>query len=315
MANKEKYRQLCEVEKSIPLFSQSWWLDAVCGDGWDVCLVEKNEQVLASMPYVVKRKRGFVTVSQPPLTQNLGPWIRNTNAKHAQKNSREKKLMGLLIDQLPKFARFSQNWHFSRTNWLPFYWRGFSQTTNYTYRLESISNENEIWSGFRQNIRTDIKKATNRCGVRVRTDLGIKEFLTLNTKVFSRQGKPVPYTAELVHGLDIAAADKNCRKIFIAEDTDGQKHAAIYLVWDETCAYYLMGGGDPKLRNSGATSLCLWEAIRFASTVTKSFDFEGSMIEPVERFFRSFGAVQTPYHNISRTPSLALRLGLVLKGL
>jgi len=256
-----------------------------------------------------------MVVSQPPLTQYLGPWIKKTNAKYAEKISREKKLMGLLIDQIPKYAMFLQNWHFSCTNWLPFYWRGFSQTTKYTYRLESISDENEIWSGFKQNVRTDIKKAMNRSELRVRTDLGIKEFLTLNTKVFSRQGKPVPYTADLVYKLDSAAADHNCRKIFIAEDPSGQKHAGIYLIWDENSAYYLMGGGDPKLRNSGATSLCMWEAIRFASTVTKSFDFEGSMIEPVERFFRSFGATQTPYHSMSHIPSKLLRLCMVLKGL
>jgi hypothetical protein len=79
-----------------------------------------------------------------------------------------------------------------------------------------------------------------------------------------------------------------------------------------------MGGGHPELRSSGATSLCMWEAIRHAAKVTKSFNFEGSMIESVERFFRAFGAVQTPYFNISKTPSRLLRvkqaLGLVLRG-
>lgn len=74
-----------------------------------------------------------------------------------------------------------------------------------------------------------------------------------------------------------------------------------------------MGGGDPALRNSGATSLCMWEAIRFAATVTKSFDFEGSMIEPVERYFRAFGAIQTPYFSVSKTPSRLLSSYQVLR--
>jgi hypothetical protein len=64
-----------------------------------------------------------------------------------------------------------------------------------------------------------------------------------------------------------------------------------------------MGGSDPELRNSGANSLCMWEAIKFASTVTKAFDFEGSMIESVERFFRAFGARQVPYFQISKINS------------
>jgi hypothetical protein len=65
-----------------------------------------------------------------------------------------------------------------------------------------------------------------------------------------------------------------------------------------------MGGANPELRSSGATSLCLWEAIRFASKVCSRFDFEGSMIEPVERFFRGFGARQVPYFQINKKSRL-----------
>ena len=42
----------------------------------------------------------------------------------------------------------------------------------------------------------------------------------------------------------------------------------------------------------------MWHAIQFAATVSRVVDFEGSMMEPVERFFRGFGAVQTPYFAI-----------------
>src|SRR5690606_13716638 len=90
------------------------------------------------------------------------------------------------------------------------------------------------------------------------------------------------------------------------EDGGGRQHAGVYIVWDSESAYYIMGGGDPELRNSGATSYCMWEAIRFSATVSRRFDFEGSMIEPVERFFRAFGAELTPYFQISRSKSLIL---------
>jgi hypothetical protein len=92
-------------------------------------------------------------------------------------------------------------------------------------------------------------------------------------------------------------------------------HAGIYVVWDEQSAYYLMGGGDPELRSSGATSLCMWEAIKFVSTKTKSFDFEGSMIERVERFFRAFGAIQTPYFSITKTDSRVFKIAQIARSL
>lgn len=300
---KDRYRALCNQEDSIPLFSQAWWLDAVAEDAWDVCLVTKGDMVHASMPYMVKKKFGQTVISQPPLTQTLGPWIRPTTSKYAKRLSREKELMEALINQLPAYGYMSQSWHHYQTNWLAFYWRGFSQSTRYTYRIENLNNEDEIWGGLQQNIRTDIKKARDREQLTVRADLGIDDFFDLNRKVFERQGKSVPYTKALVDRLDQAAKEKGCRQILIAEDSEGRRHAGVYIVWDKDTAYYLMGGGDPALRNSGATSLCMWEAIRFAATVTKSFDFEGSMLEPVERFVRAFGATQTPYFSISKTNS------------
>jgi len=56
----------------------------------------------------------------------------------------------------------------------------------------------------------------------------------------------------------------------------------------------------------------MWHAIQFASTVSTIFDFEGSMIEPVERFFRGFGAVQTPYFSLThvRSKRVATALGM-----
>lgn len=306
---KDLYRQLCEFEPSIPLFSRAWWLDAVAGEDWDVVMVEKGGSIIAAMPYVWSQRYGFTVISQPPLTQTQGPWIKSSGAKYAKRLSREKDLMEALIKQLPRYHHFSQNWHFEQTNWLPFYWQGFSQTTRYTYRISDLQSkgEKDIWSEFQQNIRTDIKKALNREHLVVRDDLPLDSFYQLNAMVFQRQRKKVPYPKAFVEKLDKAACQRGCRKVFIAEDEYGRHHAGVYIVWDQNSAYYIMGGGNPDLRNSGATSLCMWEAIKFSSKVTRSFDFEGSMLEPVERFFRSFGAVQTPYFNISHSPSKSVK--------
>ncbi|WP_263079615.1 GNAT family N-acetyltransferase [Endozoicomonas sp. Mp262] len=310
MRNQERYKELCGRESSIPIFSQAWWLDAVAEKQWDVVIISKNGQIEATLPYTLRKKYGFNILSQPQLTQNLGPWIRSTNIKYTKQLAREKALMNALICQLPDYASFSQNWSPNITNWLPFYWKGFEQTTRYTYRLKNIDELDLIWQSFRENIRRDIRKAEKREGLIVRSDACVTDFLKLNEKVFLRQGKSLPYTRAFVERIDKAASQKQARKIFIAEDSQGRQHAGVYIIWDSNSAYYLMGGGDPELRNSGATSLCMWEAIKYSSKVTECFDFEGSMIEEVERFFRAFGATQTPYNHVSHTPS---RLAKTLK--
>lgn len=312
----DKYRALCDQEPSIPLFSQAWWLDATAGAGaWDVALVEKSGVIVAAMPYVLRKRYGFVRLGQPDLTQTLGPWLHEIGGKHSTKLTQHKDWLQALIAQLPPFSHFVQNWHWSVSNWLPFYWAGFNQTTRYTYILHELGDELALWKGLRENIRGDIKKASNRFNLRVRDDLLIDDFLILNRMTFARQGMNLPYAEGFVHKLDHACVVKKARKIFIAEDDQGRRHAGVYIVWDRNSTYYLMGGGDPELRNSGATSLCMWEAIKYAAKITQRFDFEGSMIEPVEKFFRAFGAQQTPYFTISKTPSRILKTALFLRNL
>ena len=63
-----------------------------------------------------------------------------------------------------------------------------------------------------------------------------------------------------------------------------------------------MAGDDPELRNSGAGVLLVWEAIQYTKNELglNIFDFEGSIIKPIERVRRQFGTKQIPYFNISK---------------
>ncbi|HUG58395.1 MAG TPA: GNAT family N-acetyltransferase [Candidimonas sp.] len=301
---KELYRQLCLQEPSIPIFFQDWWLDATAGSSnWDIALVKGKESIIACMPYACKKKVGLNISTVPQLTYCLGPWLRPLEARHAKQISYQKEVLEKLIELLPPFDHFKQKWHYTQTNWLPFYWRGFKQTTHYTYLLSLLGGEEALWQGFQENVRREIRKATSRGGLEVRQDLPVADFFRLNKLVFNRQKIAVPYSENLVDRIDQACATQNRRKIFIAQDAEGTLHAGVYIVWDDNSAYYLMGGSDPDLRNSGAMSLCMWEAIKFAAKVTKNFDFCGSMIEPVEHYVRAFGGVLTPYFTVSKTPS------------
>lgn len=307
--NKEKYREHCQEESSIPLFSRDWWLDVVCGEeNWDIALVEKGGHIIGTMPYFIKKRVGLTILTQPHLTQTLGPWIRPSESKYAKTLGYQKKVMEALIKQIPKFDYFTQNWHYNSKNWLPFYWNGFTQTTKYTYVLDDLTDSAKLWAGLESNIRGDIRKAQNRFHLEARADCKIDDFLEVNRMTFKRQNIPMPYSGEFVKKLDAECSKRKCRKVWMATDKNGRHHACAYIVWDENSAYYLMGGGNPDLRNSGANSLLMWEAIKHASSVTRKFDFEGSMLESVERFFHCFGAKQIPYHNICKINSKLIQI-------
>lgn len=306
MTKKNSYKNLCNTETTIPIFSRDWWMDAVCGEeNWDVILVEKGEQIIAALPYYFIQKGKKIKIRQPILTQTNGIWIKYPdNQKHSIKLSYEKKIIGKIADKLEKLpiTYYSQNFKYNFTNWLPFYWRGFKQTTRYSYIIKDLTNLEQVFQNFDRTKKQNIRKAEKL--VEVKQDLNIEEFYRLNQMTFIRQDMDIPYSFDFFKKLDNACDKHNCRKIFYAEDSEGRKHAAIYIIWDENSAYYLMAGTDPELKNSEATSLLLWEAIKFSSKVTKKFDFEGSMIEPIEKFFSLFGTEQKQYFNISKKRGL-----------
>ncbi len=75
------------------------------------------------------------------------------------------------------------------------------------------------------------------------------------------------------------------------------------IVWDDRRAYYLVGGYDDAADSANATALAMWSAVRFTSEVLHLpvFDFEGSMVPAVERFFRKFGGALLPTYTVSWT--------------
>lgn len=316
MSSKEKYRALCEQEFSIPLFNQAWWLDSTVGDDvWDVVLLEEHGEVVAAMPYVLKSRYGFKIISQPILTQSLGPWLRPSDAKYARQLGLQKKRIQALLANLPEFDHFQQSWHSSVTNWLPAYWMGYKQSTRYTYVIPDISDLDATLLSFDSSYRNKIRKAEKV--VRVRRGLSIEKFFEINALTFLRQNIEIPYSFEFLSRHDAILAERGRRQIFYAEDEDGQIHSALYLTWDALSSYVHMVGEDPGLRNSGAGILLIWEAIKYTADILKlnRFDFEGSMLESVEPVRRDCGGVQVPYFSITKTPSRILRTAFFLRDL
>jgi hypothetical protein len=283
---------------SYCIFQEPWWLDAVAPGSWRSLELSRGGELIARMPIVCSRKYGLRVIREPPLTPTLGPWIRSSHASRSKRMAEEKEIFTQLIDKLPSTDYLQINLNHRISNWLPFYWRGFDQTTRYTYILSDISDTEMVWRGLQESVRRNIRKAKRQ--VSVRTDPQLDRLIGLVARTFTRQDRQLPFRRELLYRIDEACAARNSRQMLFAEDAAGRVHAAAYLVLDAEFVYYLTGGAAPELRGSGAQNLLLWEAIAMASRLGLKFDFEGSMVESIERVFRAFGAAQVPYLRIYR---------------
>ncbi|MDR1980017.1 MAG: GNAT family N-acetyltransferase [Tannerellaceae bacterium] len=299
MTNKEKYHLFSEKEPGLPIFSREWWLDTVCGEAsWDVLLVEKNGRILAAMPLYTPYPR---VVSMPPFTQTMGPWFApaGDDAKYTACLEHRQAICKIFVRELEKYNAFLQNFNYRITDWLPFYWDGYTQTTRYTYLLDGIGQPDILWRDMNPKIRSDMARAKGKYHITVRRDMPVEDFMRVYSMTFNRQRKHAPET-DLLRKLIAVCRDRGQGDLWGGYDGEGRLHAAAFIVWQPGCAYYIAGGTDPALRGSGAHAFVLWEGIQAVSAYTSLFDFEGSMLPGVERFFRRFGGKQMPFFTISK---------------
>lgn len=313
MTNQEKYRKFCKEEKNLPIFCKDWWLDCVCGEqNWNVALVEKGGTLFATMPYFLTKRYGMNIITQPILTPSLGIYFKYPEKqKYYKKLSFEKEMIEKIIEQLPKYSKFYQSFNFEYTNLLPFYWAGFDISARYTYVIENIQLA-ELEKNFETDIRKRRRKKAYRIGVEIYESTDIKKFYELNKMTFKRQGIGVPYSLELITKLYKACQKNNAVKMYFAKYKD-EVIAANFLIYDSKTVYYLMGGINPNKKDLGAMDLIQYESIRFALENGRRFDFEGSVIESIEKYFRSFGAIQKPYFTVSKINSKILKVRSLIK--
>jgi len=305
MSQKEIYQQFCKREKEMPIFSQPWYLDAVCGEnGWDILIIKKGNEIAATMPFQQNKKYGFVLPRMPHPAKYLGPYF----PKKFRSIKQQEKLMRQLIEQMPKFDFFEQNFHHSISNLLPFQWKGFEANVRYTFTIDLIPPTDDIFNKIDSNYRNNkITKAQKN--ISISSERTLLEFYQIQEKTFIRQKMSMPFSFDFLKKYNAVLEKQNARKIFFAIDNDDRIHSVLYLIWDNHTAYLHMTGDDPDLRKSGASILLTWHAIKYAKEVLqkKVFDFEGSMIEPIAKVRQSFGAKQTPYFLIKKYNSKIIK--------
>lgn len=295
------------------LFCRSWWLEAVCPEGFEVLALRKGDRIVAGMPLARYRKWGLEAVHMPQLTQTLGPLLAPpTSDRYEKALSAEMDALAALVEAIPPVAHFNAFCHYSLTNWLPFHWAGYEQTTRYTYVIDDLSNLDAVFAGFSHSKRKNVKKAEK--AVEVREDMPPREFYGHHERSMRQQGDTISHSFELFERIHRATAERDAGKTWYAVDAEGNVHSAIFVIWDAASAYYLISSIDPDYRNSGSPTLLVQRAIEHVAPLTKAFDFEGSMIPGVESSFRKFGAVQKRYFHLHRNAlPLVVRLGVALR--
>lgn len=286
-----------EIAEANNLFEQPWWLDIVAEKEWDEVLLKEQDKIKGRFPFYYNKKNHCIEL--PTLTQTCGIWMDvNKSEKGNEILSEKKDIIYALIEKLPKCKNIKIALDCSVDYILPFLWKGFKVIPRVSYRLENLNSIEDIYGNFSKTVKKNIKSAQKKVDIIEESNVDI--LLDIMDKTFAAQGRKYPISRDTIRKI-VTECDKRGRgKMFTAIDKENNIHACSYFVFDEEVYYYLIAGSDSKFRSSGAQTLILWEAIKHAASTSKVFDFEGSMIEGIETFFRRFGGVPRTYYEIRK---------------
>ena len=293
--SKEEWNSFVDRSPHGSVFCYYEWIEFSTDGDFEILVYVENNEIIAGMPLPFYSTN---KIRLPLLTQKMGVLFKDfSDLKYTTKLEKEKEIIYDFVDILKsKKKSYSMNfdWHFD--NWLPFYWKGYEQTTRYTYVIDySEKNPDSIWEEMDQKTRNSIRKASKNSLDVLETN-NLSKFFEINKKTFTRQGMKIPYSYDYIKKLYDCFKDKI--KIFMAIDNNKNIHAMNFYINDKKSVYYLMSGSDPNYRNSGAQNLMHWKAIEYYYDKVIYFDFEGSMIESIESNFRKFGGTQKQYFHI-----------------
>jgi len=243
---------------------------------------------------------GVSIIRNPPFTPQCGPFYR-ISARNpvaiAEARRHILEAVAELLDSQP-FTIVSVALDPRIQDALPFFWKDFKVVPGYTYRIELSCSIDQMSSTMSSARRNDISKA-GRDGLAVRQTSDLTTVRDLVMDTFERQH--VRANTQHLDAVLSRFANNSNSYAFTTYQEDAAL-ASCFIIHDARTAYYLLGGArSGGNQHHGAGALALFEAIKHAKELgLQTFDFEGSMIRAVERYFRGFGGQLTPYFTVNK---------------
>lgn len=266
---------------SAPPYAYTWYLDNVC-ETWQA-LVVGNYKIV--MPIVRAKKFGFNYSFQPFFTQQLGVY---------SDLSLSREMIQEFADALPKDLKYIDIC-LNESNFAP---EGFEAFERTNYLLDLKPKYEEIKKSYSGNVLRNIRRA-EKADYYVSNQLSAENFAN-----FYRE-----HTASKIEGftdkhyymmlrLIYQATQYNMGVLVGVFNANKTLVAANFLIDHPQRLINLMPCSSDEGLKHGAMAFLLDNLIARNAGQKKFLDFEGSMLEGVAKFYKSFGAKRVIYYQI-----------------
>lgn len=290
------WQEFLENSAQAAIYALPAYMDIIA-PGWKGIEVWRDTKLMAVMPIFPKEKAGFAYALQPAFSQFWGIFFTSDIPANSYKAfSLKRKIVQAVLAAIPTEVKWFLSGFAPEFDYpIPFHWQEYTLQNRYTYRLDLSIGIEAVQKNFGSDTRYDIRKAEKE-GIVVQNSTDANGLLKLIAENHD-SGKMLLDAAELetLKKLIPYLIQEDRGHLFEAKTSTGELLAAVLTAHFAGKTVYLMSAQSPKGSSSGAMSLNLQMAIATATATSHIFDFEGSMIEGIEGFFRGFGGTPTPY--------------------
>jgi len=250
-------------------YAYSWYLDKAASGNWDA-LITPDYQYLMPLPWN-RKIFGLHQIYAPLLTQQLG--ITGPNLSETISLN--------FINSIPKKFKkvvFPLNIQIDQS--------GFRIKKNLVLSLSD--SYKKIEEGYKKNLIRGIRTASNKTSIN--KSLMVDNLLTFYQQTLKDHLNFSKKDWEKIYQI-IQSIDKHLETLMLeVRNENGQRLALGIFVITKKRIIYLLGCANAEGRKNFSSSFILDTVIKQYESTDRIFDFEGSDIPGIYKFFKSFGS-------------------------
>ncbi|MDA3891356.1 MAG: hypothetical protein PF517_06780 [Salinivirgaceae bacterium] len=278
--DKHKWDGCLDAAKNRLIYGYSWYLDIVC-ENWDALILDNYRAV---MPLPWKSKFGIKFIYHPFFSQQLGVFYKEGISFN----------LADFIGAIPKIFlkyEFALNYN-NACEILP-----LNKRVNYLLNLNK--KYDELLARYDTKCRRNVKLSKNEDDVSLVNNLPIN--ILLNLKKENAKNDLTEHHYRTMHSLLSHLIDKKMAFIIGVSDKNNILLGAAAFIHKPNRIIYLFSASS-TLGKKKRVMYRILDHVIFENAEKNIFlDFEGSMIESIARFFRSFGGKTETYYRINKS--------------
>lgn len=269
--NKLKWDQVIHNAPNGLLYACSWYLDCISPQ-WDALVYGDYEAIF---PITLKRKYHIPYIVQPLFAQQLGMF---------GSTELNPELLSKFIARLPSYS-YEINLNFA--NFHP------DAVSMNNYIVSLINLYDELSTHYSYNTIRNIRKA-KRYGYAI-VPLLPEEFIKLYSDT---EHKDKRLNLPVISNIICKGYKKGYINCVALKNEQGETNAMLAYGLFKKRIHYLFPASTAVGKKHSAMFLLVDLLFQQFAGKLNTFDFEGSMIEGIARFYKGFGAINQPYQTL-----------------